>query len=319
MQPLVSLPFVKDDSLRKLKRSINEEENTPRKKSKTARGNADHASLADGRYGSRLASVGTHEQTGSYMSPQSARASFPSKDQGRPPVHPSKKARNNASLDTDAEIFDAWVDPYPWVYRYGHSSGNTNPVASQESISPVRSPDAGIEMDLDPSAKEQESNVSPRQQRRYLPPLLVPLQPQVSPPPQHTQNQRAETPPKPQATSALPTGSNSHTWTEDEKNLIEQLRSHMSKDPGYDDFLGSRNKQLTMREQLKYYTYIAKQLGEYTCRETNAKKVGIGFPNSCESSSFCLVADACDGRFQFTGIVGGYGAGDPSAVCALRS
>ena len=41
MQPHAFLPSVKDDSLRKLKRSTNEEENTPRKKSKTTRGNAD--------------------------------------------------------------------------------------------------------------------------------------------------------------------------------------------------------------------------------------------------------------------------------------
>ena len=76
-----------------------------------------------------------------------------------------------------------------------------------------------------------------------------------------------------QSTSALPTGSNSHTWTDDDKNLIEQLRSPMSKEPGYDEFLESRNKQLTVREQLKHYGYIAKQLEEYTHGASNARKV----------------------------------------------
>jgi len=62
-------------------------------------------------------------------------------------------------------------------------------------------------------------------------------------------------------------------WTEDDKHLIDQLKSRMSKDSGYDEFLESRNNQLTMREQLKQYAYIAKQTEEYTHGGSNAKKV----------------------------------------------
>ena len=268
--------------------------------------------------GSRLAPVEVHEQTGSYMSPQSVRAPSPAKDQGRPPVHPSKKPRHSTSLDTDTEMSNVRAEPHPWAHTYDHPPSNANPVGSPEPVSPVRSPDPENEMDLDVSVKEQEFNPSPHQQQRYLPPPPQ-LQQQVSPPPQQTQNQLAESPLKSQTTSTLPTGSNSHTWTDDDKDLIEQLRSRMSKDLGYNEFLESRNKQLTMREQLKHYRYIVKQLEEYIRGASNPKKVCIGSSSPCESGSFCLVADACDGRFQFTGIMGGYGTGDSSAVCALRS
>lgn len=266
--------------------------------------------------GSRLAPVEMHEQAGSYLSPQSVRAPSPSKDQGRPPVHPSKKPRHSASLDTDTEMSNVRAEPHPWAHTYDHPPSNTNPIGSPEPMSPARSPDPGNEMDLDVSVKDQESNPSPHQKPRHLPPPQ--LQP-VSPPPQQIQNRQAESPPKPQTTPTLPTGSNSHTWTDDDKNLIEELRSYMSNDLGYNEFLESRNKQLTMREQLKHYRYIVKQLGEHTRGASTAKKVCIGSSNPCESSSFCLVADACDGRFQFTGIMGGYGAGDPSTGYALWS
>ena len=248
---------------------------------------------------SRLASVETHEQAGSYMSPQSVRAPSPLKDQGRPPAHPSKKPRHSASLDPDTEMSNVRAEPHPWVHSYDHPSNNPNPVGSPEPMSPAQSPDAGTEMDLDVSSKEREPDLSPQQQQRYLPPPPPSqLQQQVSPPPQQTQHQHVGSPPKLQAASALPTGSNSHTWTEDDKKLIEQLRSHMSKDPGYNEFLESRNKQLTMREQLKHYTYIAKQLEEYARGGSNPKKVrtrSSTFPR--ELNSFYLVADACDGRF----------------------
>ena len=222
--------------------------------------------------GSRLAPVEVHEQPGSYMSPQSVRAPSPSKDQGRPPVHPSKKPRHNATLDSDTEMSNARAEPHPWGHTYDPPN-NINPSGTPEVMSPARSPDAGNEMDLDVSSKGQEPSLSPHQQQRYLPPPPQGQQ-QVSPPPQQTQNLRAESLPKLHTTPTLPTGSNSHTWTEDDKNLIEQLRSRMSNDPGYNEFLESRNKQLTMREQLKHYTYIMKQLEEYTHGGTNAKKVG---------------------------------------------
>ena len=243
--------------------------------------------------GSRLAPVETHEQPGSYMSPQSVRAPSPLKDQCRPPVHPSKKPRHTASLDPDTQMSNARTEPHQWAHTYDQPSSNTNPVGSPEVTSPARTPDAGNEMDLDISPKERESNVSPHQQQRHLPQVLQ----QVSPPPQQTQNQRVEPQPKPQTTSTLPTGSNSHTWTEDDKNLIEQLRLRMSKDPSFNEFVESRNKQLTMREQLKHYTYITKLLEEYTHGASNAKKVRAWSSNPRELSSFCLVADACDGRF----------------------
>lgn len=233
--------------------------------------------------GSRLVPVETHEQASSYMSPKSVRAPSPSKDQGRPPVPLPKKPRHSASLDTDTEMSNARAEPHPWAHTYDHPPSNTNPVGSPEPMSPVESPGPGNEMDLDVSVKEQESNPSPHQHQRYLPPLLPQSQQQVSSPPQQTQ---AGSPPKLQTTTALPTGSNSHTWTDDDKNLIEQLRSHMSKDLGYDEFLESRNKQLTMREQLKHYKYIVKQLEEYTRGASNAKKVCIGSSNPRESSSF---------------------------------
>jgi hypothetical protein len=217
------------------------------------------------------------------MSPQSVRAPSPSKDQGRPPVHPSKKPRHTVS-EPDTEMSNARAEPHPWTQTYDHPPSNANPVGTPEPMSPERSPNTGNGMDLDISPNEGESNVSPHQQQRDLPPPQ--LQQQVSPPPQQTQHRRAESPPKPQTTSTLPTGSNSHTWTEEDKNTIEQLRSHMSKDLGYNEFLESRNKQLTMREQLKHYTYIAKQLEEYTRGGSNAKNVRIGSSTSRESNSF---------------------------------
>ena len=235
--------------------------------------------------GSRLASVETNEQPGSYMSPQPVRPQSPSKDRGRPSVHPSKKPRHSAGPDPDAELSNVRAEPHPWAHTYDHPSNNTNPVNSPELMSPAQSPDAGNEMDLDVPAKERESNPSPHQQQRCLPPPPPQLQQRVSPPPQKPQHQRAESPPKPQTTSTLPTGSNSHTWTEDDINLIERLRSHMCNDPGYNEFLESRSKQLTMREQLKHYTYIAEQLEEHTHGASNARKVCIGSSTPCESSS----------------------------------
>ena len=217
------------------------------------------------------------------MSPQSARAPSPLKDQGRPPVHPSKKPRHNASLDADAEMSNARAEPHPWAHPYDHPQSNTNTVGTPEPVSPARSPNAGNEMDLDVSSKEREPRPSPHQQQRYLPPPPPPqLQQQASPPPQQTQtqHQRVASSPKQPTSSALPTGSNSHTWTEDDENLIEQLRSRMSMEPGYNEFLESRNKQLTMREQLKQYTYIAKQLEECTHGGSNATKVCAGSPAS---------------------------------------
>ena len=215
------------------------------------------------------------------------------KDQGRPPGHTSKKPRHNATLDSDTEMSNVRAEPHPWAHTYDHSSTNTNPVDTPEARSPARSPDAGNEMDLDVSSKEQEPNLSPPQQPRYLPPPQV----RVSPPPQQTQNPRAEPPPKPHTTPTLITGSGSHAWTEDDKNLIDQLKSRMSKDPGYNEFVESRNKQLTMREQLKHYTYIVKQLEEYTHGGTNARKVRACSSTPHELNSVYLVADACDGRF----------------------
>jgi len=219
--------------------------------------------------GSRLALVEMHDQASSYMSPQSVRAPSPAKAQGHPPVHPSKKPRHTASLDPDTEISNVRAEPHPWTHTYDRSASNTNPVGSPEPVSPARSPDVGNETDLDVSAQERESDPSPHQRQRFLP---------LSPPPQQTHLQVTESPPKPQTISTLPTGSNSHTWTEDDKNLIEQLKWHMSMDPGYNEFLESRYKQLTMHEQLKHYTYIAKQLEEYTCGRTNAKKVRTSSP-----------------------------------------
>jgi hypothetical protein len=234
--------------------------------------------------GSGLAPVETHEQASSYMSPKSVRAPSPSKDQGRPPVHPSKKPRHSASLDTDTEMSNARAEPHPWAQTYDHPPNNTNPVSSPEPMSPVPSPDPGNEMDLDVSVKDQESNPSPHQ--RYLPPPPPQSQQQVPSPPQQTQNQRAVSPPKQKTSPSLPTGSNSHTWTDDDEKLIEQLRSHMSKDVGYNEFLESRSKKPTMREQLKHYRYLMKQLEEYTRGPSNAKKVCIGSSDPCESSSF---------------------------------
>lgn len=260
--------------------------------------------------GSKLASVEMQEQAGSYLSPQSVRAPSPLKDQGRQPVPPSKKARHNGGLDPDTEMSNVRAEPHPWTHPYDQPSGNTNPVGSPELVSPVRSPEAGNEMDLDVSSKEREHNLSPHQQQEYLPP-------QPPPPPQV--QQRVSPPPRPRPTPTLITGSGSHNWTEDDKNLIEQLKSRMSKDPGYNEFLDSRNKQLTMREQLKHYTYIAKQLEEYAQGGSSAKKVRTGSPAPCGLRSFCLAADACDGRFWLTGIVGGHSARDPQAVCALWS
>ena len=229
--------------------------------------------------GPRLASAEMHEQAGSYMSPQSVRAPSPSKDQGRPLAHPSKKPKHSASLDTDAEMSNVRAEPHPWAHTYDHPPSNANPIGSPESASPARSPDPGNEMDLDVSAKVQEPTTSPDQQQRHPPP---PLPQQVFPLPQQAQNQRVGSSPKMQTTSTLPTGSNSHMWTNDDKNLIERLRSHMSKDTGYNEFLESRNKQLTMREQLKHYKYIVKQLEEHTRGGSNAKKVCIGSSNSCK-------------------------------------
>ena len=215
--------------------------------------------------GSRLASVETHEQAGSYMSPQSARAPSPAKDQSRPPAHPSKKPRRSGSLDTDTEMSNVRAEPNPWAQTYDHPPSNTNPVGSPESMSPVRSPDPGNGMDLD-------ANPSPQQQQRCLPPPPR-IQRQVSPSRSQTDNHQTGSRSNTGSTSALPTGSNSHTWTDDDKNLIEQLRSPMSKEPGYDEFLESRNKQLTVREQLKHYRYITKQLEEHTRGASNARKV----------------------------------------------
>lgn len=229
--------------------------------------------------GSRLASAEMHDQAGSYMSPQSVRAPSPSKDQGRPPAHPSKKPKHGTSLDADAEMSNARAEPHPWAHTYDHPPSNVNPIGSPESASSARSPNPGNEMDLDVSAKAQEPNVTPDQQQRHLPPPL----PQQAPPlPQQAQNQRVGSSPKTQTTPSLPTGSNSHMWTNDDKSLIELLGSHMSKNPGYNEFLESRNKQLTMREQLKHYKYIAKQLEEHTRGGSNAKKVCIGSSNSCK-------------------------------------
>jgi len=242
--------------------------------------------------GSRLASVEMQEQAGSYLSPQSVRAPSPLKDQGRQPVPPSKKPRHNGSLDPDTEMSNVRAEPHQWGHSYDHSSSNANPARSPGPASPARSPDAGNEMDLDISSKEREPNLSPHPRQQCLPPSQ-----RVSPPPQQTQYQRAVSPPRPQTTSGLITGSNSHTWTEDDKNLIEQLRSGMSKDSGYNEFLESRNKQLTMREQLKHYAYIAKQSEEYTHGGSNAKKVRISSSPPCELRSFCFAADACCGRF----------------------
>lgn len=86
-------------------------------------------------------------------------------------------------------------------------------------------------------------------------------------------------------------------WTEGDKSIIEQLRLQMSKEPGYDDFLESRSKQLTIREQLTHYAYIMKRLEEHTRGGSDAKKVFIGSSSSLASCSLCLVVDACDGRF----------------------
>jgi len=274
--------------------------------------------------GSRLASVEMQEQAGSYLSPQSVRAPSPLKDQGRQPAHPSKKPRHNGGLDPDTEMSNARAEPHPWTHPYDQSSGNANPVGSPELVSPLRSPEAGNEMDLDVSSKEREPTVSPHHQQEYLPPLPLPppppqVQQRVSPPPQQPQHQRAVSPPKLRPTPTLITGSGSHNWTEDDRNLIEQLKSRMSKDPGYDEFLESRNKQLTMREQLKHYTYIAKQLEEYAHGGSNTKKVRTSSATPCGLRSCCLAVDACDGRFWLTRVVGGHSAGDPQAVCALWS
>ena len=267
--------------------------------------------------GSKLASVEMHEQAGSYLSPQSVRAPSPSKDQGRPPVHPSKKPRHSAGLDPDTEMSNARAEPPPWTHTYDHPSSNVNPVGSPEVISPTRSPDPENEMDLDVSSKEQETDPTSHQQQYPAP--SPQSQQRISPLPQQTQNQQAESQPKPQATSALITGSGSHAWTEEDRNLIEQLRSQMSKEPGYNEFLEFRNKKLTMREQLTQYAYITKHLEEHTRGGSDVKKVCIGSSVSRELGSLCLVVDACDGRFQLTRIVGGYGAGDPRTVRALWS
>ena len=268
--------------------------------------------------GSKLASVEMREQTGSYMSPQSVRASSPSKDQGRSVVHPSKKPRRNASPDLDAEMSNAAAEPPAWTHTYAPPPSNINPVGSPELMTPTRSPDAGNEMDLDISTKEQESDPPPHQSQNPPPSQPQPQQ-HVLPPPQQIHQQQADSPPRPQATFTLPTGSGSHTWTEEDRTLIEQLRLQMSKQPGYNEFLESRNKQPTMREQLTQYTYVARQLEEHTGRGSNVKKVCIGFSVACESCSLCLVIDACDGCFQFTGIVGGCGAGGSPTLRALRS
>lgn len=254
--------------------------------------------------GPRLASAEMHEQVGSRMSPQSVRAASPSKDLGRPLVYPSKKSKHSASLDPDTDMSNARAEPPPWSHTYDHSPGDINPVGSPESVSPSRSPNAGNEMDLDVSAKEQEPD-SPSHQHQH--------------PPQQIQQQRVESPPRSRTTSTLPTGSGSHMWTEEDNNLIEILRSQMSKEPGYNDFLEFRSKQLTMREQLTYYTYIMKQLEEHTRGGLGVKKVCIGSSTSLESYSLGLVVDACDGRFQFTRIMGRYGPGNTPVVCPLWS
>lgn len=58
----------------------------------------------------------------------------------------------------------------------------------------------------------------------------------------------------------------------------------MSKQPGYNEFLESRNKQPTMREQLKQYTYVARQLEEHTGRGSDVKKMhAMGVFNLPES------------------------------------
>ena len=247
--------------------------------------------------GSRLAPTEMHEQASSYMSPQSVRAQSPSKDQGRPSVYPSKKPRHTASHDADAEMSNTRVDHPPWSHTYDHPPSNINPVGSPKLISSAQSPNIGSAMDLDVSAKEQGPDPSPPQ-RQHLPPSPPQLQQQVSSMPQQMERQRAESPPRPQNTSTLITGSGSHMWTEEDTNLIEQLRSKMSKEPGYNEFLESRSKQLTMREQLAHYTYIMKQLEEHTCGELlDAKKVYIGSSASLESCSLCLVVGACNGRF----------------------
>ena len=264
--------------------------------------------------GSKLASAEIHEQASSYMSPRSVRAPSPSKDHVGPPVHPSKKPRRSVSLDPDTtEKSNARTEPPPWSHTYDHPPSNPNPVRSTEPMSPTRSPDAGNEMDLDVSVREQELDSTPRQHQHLPPPPHS--QQQVPSPPKQIQQQQVES----QSTSTLPTGSGSHMWTEEDKNLIEQLRSQMSKEPGYSEFLESRSKQLTMREQLKHYAYIMKQSEEHTRRGFDAKKVCIGFSASLESCSPPLVIDACGGRFQFTRIMGGYGPGNTPVVRALWS
>ena len=235
--------------------------------------------------GSRLAPVEVHEQAGSYMSPQSVRAPSPSKDQGRPPLYPSKKPRFGDSLDPDTDMSNARAEPTLWARTYDQPPGNVNSVGSPGLISPSRSPDAGNEMDLDVSAKEQESDPPPHERRRSPSPPPSQLQ-QASPPFQQIRPQ-AESPHKPRPTSALPTGSGSHTWTEGDRNLIEQLRTQMSKESGYSEFLESRNKQLTMRDQLTHYAYIAKQLEEHTRGGLHVKKVSIGF-SFPESPANCV-------------------------------
>jgi hypothetical protein len=245
--------------------------------------------------GSRLASAETHEQPGPSMSPHSIREPSPLKDQGRPPAHPSKKPRHIASLDPDTEMSNARAEPPPWTHTHDHPPGNKNSVGSPESMSSARSPDVENGMDLDASVKAQESDPPPRQ-HQHLPPPLPQLQLRKSPPPQ----QKMESPPRLRTTLTLPTGSGSHMWTEEDRDLIEQLRSQMSKGPGYNEFLESRNSQLTMREQLTHYTYITKQLEEHTRGGLNVKKVCIGSSASRESCSLYLVVDACHGRFQFT-------------------
>ena len=251
--------------------------------------------------GSRLTSVETHEQAGPSMSPQSVREPSPLKDQGRPPAHPSKKPRHITSLDPDTEMSNTRAEPPPWTHTYDHPPSNTNPIGSPELMSPARSPDAGSGMDLDVSAKEEESVPHPPlRQHKHLPPPLPQLQQRVSTPPQQTQQYQAESPPRLRAAPTLPTGSGSHMWTEEDRNLIEKLRSQMSKEPGYNEFLESRNGQHTMREQLKQYTYITNQLEEHTRGGSNIKKVCMGSSTPRESCSLYLVVDARDGRFQLT-------------------
>ena len=221
--------------------------------------------------GSRLASE-MHEQAGSCMSPQSARTPSPSKDQGRPPAYPSKKLRRSVSLDPGAEMSTASTEPPPWPHTFNHLPSNANPGGSAEPVSPARSPSAGNEMDLDVSFKEQDLNLSPHQ-HQHPPPPPPQSQQRGSSPPQQISQQQPEFLLRPQTTPTLPTGSGSHMWTEGDKNIIEQLRLQMSKEPGYDDFLESRSKQLTIREQLTHYAYIMKRLEEHTRGGSDAKKV----------------------------------------------